>query len=305
MKKNALSLSLSLSLSRGWLKPAAHDQRRSVDLVRFALAAILITHPLHALVHPEDARQLAEVLARFGASASFGAGVAWAAVALQIAASVALVVPRFVFGGAIGSIAIASCSLILHAPRWYVVGGFAVDGRPGIEFDALVLACLAAVAWTYGPRRAASGVVSGVTGLEIIRVASALSLLAHCWGPFVLWDVEGMHGWGEAMSAAGWPMGVALVWSIKGTELVCSVLRLSRRLVVPACFGHLSYLVPALYIEHEMHWFVEGPAENGIEFPLLIVICSVACIAAYWPPRAAGARAVVPAANAGPVSPVT
>ena len=100
-------------------------------------------------------------------------------------------------------------------------------------------------------------------------------------------SAEGMRLWGESMSRHGWPMGVALVWSIKSLELVCSVLRLGRRLVVPACLGHLSYLVPAMWIEHKMRWFVVGPGgvgmDNGIEFTVVLVVCSVACILGFWP----------------------
>jgi hypothetical protein len=34
-----------------------------------------------------------------------------------------------------------------------------------------------------------------------------------------------------------------------------------------------------------MKWFDVGPGEGGIEFPLMLVVCSVACILAYLPPR--------------------
>jgi uncharacterized membrane protein YphA (DoxX/SURF4 family) len=266
-----------------WLTPAPHDDRRSVGLVRIALAVILITHPVHALMHREDAQDLARRLAAH----DFPAGIvlAWGALLVQLASAALLAMPRFAVPGAVGSIVVVGGgAAALYAPRWYVVGGFSEDGHPGIELNALLLACLAGVLWAYRPRRSGVDALRGEKiGLDIIRVASALSLLAHSVGPFVLWDVAGMRGWGTAMTAAGWPFGLALVWSIKGIELVSSLLRISRRLVVPACFGHLSYLVPALWIEHHLHWFNVGPGENGIEFPLLIVVCTVACILAYWP----------------------
>jgi uncharacterized membrane protein YphA (DoxX/SURF4 family) len=163
-----------------------------------------------------------------------------------------------------------------------VVGGFSVEGHPGIEFSMLLLACLTAVAWTYWPRREPKP-EAAKTSLQIIRVASALSLLAHGFGPFALLDFTGMRGWGEYMTQQGWPCGVALVWSIKWIELISSILRLVPRLVVIACFGHLSYLVPALWIEHRLAWFNVGAGENGMEYPLLIILCSIACILAYWP----------------------
>ena len=122
---------------------------------------------------------------------------------------------------------------------------------------------------------------------------------------FVLRDVEGMRAWGDSMTAAGWPLGVALVWSIKGVELVAALLRLARRLVVPACFAHLGYLVPALWIEHRLRWFDVGPGENGVEFPLLIVVCTIACVVGYWPSRGAltgatGRGEAAPPRTAGP-----
>jgi uncharacterized membrane protein YphA (DoxX/SURF4 family) len=279
------------SALEAWLTPAPHDDRRSVDLVRIALALILITHPIHALAHPEDAQDLARRLAEHGVPA--GMVLAWGALFVQLAAAVALAMPRFAVFGALGSIGVVGGgAALLYAPRWYVVGGFSEEGHPGIELNALLLACLAGVTWAYWPRRGGVDALRGEKiGLEIIRVASALSLLAHCMGPFVLWDVAGMREWGNAMSEAGWPFGLALVWSIKGIELVSSVLRISRRLVVPACFGHLSYLVPALWIEHRLRWFNVGPGENGIEFPLLIVVCTVACILAYWPRERASSLA--------------
>jgi uncharacterized membrane protein YphA (DoxX/SURF4 family) len=267
-----------------WLTPKPHDDRRSVDLVRIAAALVLLTHPAHALLHPEDARALAGGLQTDGVPWTLG--LAWAGLLLQLVCSLALLVPRLVVPAAMGSIAVvAGGAALLYAPRWYVVGGGAEDGHPGVEFNMLLLACLSGVVWTYWPRRVA-GADPARTGFEFIRIYSALALLAHGYGPFLRWDVAGMHAWGEAMSHDGWPMGVALVWSIKALELSCALLRLSRRLMVPACFGHLSYLVPALWIEHHLStWFVVGPGENGMEYVVMLVVCAVACILAYWPQR--------------------
>jgi putative oxidoreductase len=271
-----------------WWKPAAHDDRRSVDVVRVVLALVLLTHPLHALVHPADVQGLAGGLEGHGLP--FAPVIAWAAVVIQLVCSVALLVPRFVVPAALGSIAVvAGGAVFLCAPEWYAVGDRSAVDRPGVEFNLLVVACLSAVLWTYWPRRGGGEVVPRAArgGMEIIRIASAMALLTHGWGAFVEWDLEGMRQWGEAMSRLGWPMGVALVWSIKSIELVCSILRLTRRLVVPACFGHLSYLVPAMWIEHHMRWFVVGPGgigkDNGVEFTVVLVVCSVACILGYWP----------------------
>jgi hypothetical protein len=42
-----------------------------------------------------------------------------------------------------------------------------------------------------------------------------------------------------------------------------------------------------MWIEHKMRWFVVGPGgvgmDNGIEFTVVLVVCTVACILGYWP----------------------
>ena len=194
--------------------------------------------------------------------------------------------PRAVVSGAVASIAVVGGgAALLYAPRWYVAGGSAEDGHPGVEYNVMLLGYLAGVLWTYapGPHSPNTLTLRARRGLEFVRIASAFALLMHGAPAFVRWDVPGMHAWGEAMSRDGWPCGVALVWSIKGVELVGALLRLSRRLMVPACLGHLSYLVPALWIEHRLAWFAVGPGENGTEFPLTIIVGTLACLLAYAP----------------------
>lgn len=279
-----LTLRAEGSASSRWLVPAAHDQGRSVDLVRLVVALVLLSHPLHALLHPADVAAVAGALGARGLPAA--AGLAWAGMVVQLVCAAALFVPRWVIPGALGSIAVQAGGIaFLYAPRWYVVGGLAEDGHPGMEFSALLVACLGGVLYTHWPRRGGQGgrEQAAAGGLEIIRVASALALLAHGFGPFVLRDVEGMRAWGEEMTQKGYPFGVALVWSIKSVELTGSLARLARRLVVPACLGHLAYLVPALWIEHRLRWFNVGPGENGIEYPLLLVVCTIACLLAFLP----------------------
>jgi len=273
-----------------WWSPVPRSSRFVVDAVRVSVAVIIATHPLHALLSPDDAVALADRLASRGVPA--GHVLAWLGFVLALVGSLGLLTRRFAFAGAVvASVSIFGGAVLLYAPRWYVVGGLAVEGEPGIELNVLLLGCLAAVMWTYRPRHDPR--VAADRGLEIIRVMSAIALIWHGAPCFLFRDVEGMRAWGNGMTELGWPHGVLLVWSIKSVELVGALLRLSRRLVVPACVGHLAYLVPALWIQHELDWFNVGPDEGGIEFPLLIIICSIACIVGYWPrstPAAEGAR---------------
>lgn len=264
-----------MSFASSWVTPPLHDARRSVDVVRFALAIILITHPVHALVNPDDARAIADALTAHGVPAAIG--VAWLGLAVQLVCALGLCTRQFVVPAALGSIGVLAGSVaFVSARHWFVVGGAAVDGEPGIEFAVLAIWLLAGVAWARrDPDR----------GMQIIRVVSALSLVPHGAVAFVTWDVEGMRGWGEAMGELGFPCGVALVWTVKGVELVSALARISGRLVVPACIGNLAVIVPGMWISQRMHWFNVGPGENGIEFPLLLAAGAVASILAYLPRR--------------------
>ncbi len=275
-----------------WFAPRPQRSRAAIDAVRVYVAFLLATHPLHALRYPDDARVLSAALGARGVPLALEA--AWLGFAIALVAAVALVTRRFAFSGAVAaSVVVLLGGLLLHAPRWYVVGGLAEDGAPGVELHVLLLGCLAGVLWSHRPSRLLGATTRREAfdaGLEVVRVASAFALVMHGAPCFVLRDVQGMRAWGDAMGADGWPCAVALVWSIKSVELAAALLRLARRLVVPACLAHLTYLVPGLWISHRLRWFDVGPGEGGIEFPLLIVVCSIACVVGYWPhvrPRSA------------------
>src|SRR5438477_9808369 len=103
------------ALSR-WLTPAPHDALRSVDLVRFAIAVVLFTHPAHALVHREDVAALAGALAQRGLP--FAGAFAWGALVVALVSAVALCVRRFAAPGAVGAfVVVAAGALLLRAPR--------------------------------------------------------------------------------------------------------------------------------------------------------------------------------------------
>jgi uncharacterized membrane protein YphA (DoxX/SURF4 family) len=292
-----------ISALSSWLTPASpapHVARRSVDLVRVVVAIVLLTHPLHALVTPDDIRALAQALEARGLP--LAGEIAWAAIAIQLVCGLALLVPRMAAVAAIGSIAVlAAGGALLYAPNWFVLGGAAEDGHPGLELNALLIGCLAGVLCASWPpdgarERADRG---AQRGLEVIRIASAAVLVPHGAWAFVHWDVEGMHAWGDGMSRLGFPCGVALVWSIKSLELVSSVARLARRLIVPACFGNLLILVPGMWISQHWAWFDVGPGEGGIEYVVVLCAGAVACILAYWPARAQAGAPLAASPRAG------
>jgi len=243
-----------------WWAPKPHGEHRALGFIRIVVAILLGLHPLHALLHPADAAAL-----------GVSAWIAWPALLAQLVASGMLLVPRTArIGAAISIAVVAGGAIVLCAPHWFVVGGHAVEGHPGVEYNVLLLACLAAI-------------IAGRDhlGMEIVRIASACALLPHALGAY--FDLAGMQQWGDAMTAAGWSHGVLLVWAIKIGELVGALARIARRLVVFACLGHLAYLIPGMWISHEWDWFVVGPGEGGIEFSVLLIAGALATLYAHVP----------------------
>jgi putative oxidoreductase len=269
-----------------WFRQAPHDIRRSLDMVRVVAAALLLMHPLHALLHPGDLSVLARSLDQRGVP--WGLSLAWLAMVILAACSLGLFLRRLARHAAIGALMVlVAGAVLLYGKHWFVVGGAAVEGEPGIEYNLLLITCLSGVLWSHWPRRdSAAQERAATTGFEIIRIGSAALLLPHGLHCFVTWDIAGMREWGEAMSRVGFPFGVALVWSVKGLESLSAIARVSRRLMVPACLGNLLVIVPGMWLAHGLHWFVLGPGEDGVEYSVLLIACAVSCILAYWPTRA-------------------
>ena len=271
-----------------WLKPTAHDQARSIAFIRVALAIIIAVHPLYTMVHPAELRALAESLRAHGFPVA--AGVAWAALLFQLACSLALIARRLVVPACIGSMVVLAAGIaIFYAPRWFVAGGAAEEGHPGAEFNVLLIAGLAGVLWSHGRHGAERG-------LDIVRLSAALLILPHPLHPFVTWDVEGMRQFGEGMARLGFPLGVPMVWGVVTLQIVCSIALIARRLVVPACVGHILVLCNGIWFVHAPNWFIVGPGENGMEFPLVYIIYFVSFILAYWPRERSVAAGQVAAA---------
>lgn len=213
------------------LRSRAHDCRRSVDVVRVVVAAVLAAHPLYRLAHPDSMRALAVSLSTRGVPAA--AALAWGATGLMLLAAAALLVRRLAAPVAAVLIAVlVAGTACLYAPYWYVAGGGTVEGHPGMEYNALLVVCLSGVLWTYWPRSASASDARAAVGLDVIRVGSALLILPHPLDPFVTWDVDGMRRFGESMTKdVGLPFGVQMVWIMVSWQIACSVLLLTRRLV--------------------------------------------------------------------------
>jgi putative oxidoreductase len=182
---------------------------------------------------------------------------------------------------------------LIHAPKWRTVGLADGEHQQGSEFSVLLIACLLAVLWTY--RRKAReesnlpgrDTASARGALEFVRIASASILIIHPIGG--LRDPAGLNDLGLYFSSIGFPFGVQLVWGSMFLQIASSVALIARRLVVPACLGHMLVLCTGIWLFHAPHWFVigpdniVGPGKEGVEYSTLLIACFVSILLAYWP----------------------
>ena len=127
----------------------ASKPNEGMNIVRVTIAVIIGVHSVRGLLHPADVNDFGEAFSQWGFPA--GALWAWALVIGQFASDVALLFKRLIIPACIcHAIILISGICIIHAKYgWFVVG----EGRNGVEFSVLLLACLFAIAWTYWPRK--------------------------------------------------------------------------------------------------------------------------------------------------------
>ena len=213
---------------------------------------------------------------------------------LQIGFSLALVARCFVVPACVGHIVVLGVGIILvHAGKWRTVGLPDGDHQPGAEFSVLLIACLIAILLAHRRKTAresslpARAAPSAGRALELVRIASASILIVHPIGG--LRDPAGLNDLGLYFSSIGFPFGVQLVWGAMFLQIGSSLALIARRLVVPACVGHLLVLVTGICLFHAPHWFVigpdnvVGPGKEGIEYSTLLVTCFASILLAYWP----------------------
>jgi putative oxidoreductase len=119
-------------------------------------------------------------------------------------------------------------------------------------------------------------------GLDIVRISVALILIVH--GTHGLLNPKATTGFGEYLGSIGFPFGVGLAWSIMVIQIACSIALIFRRLVVPACIGHITILGMGVALIHAPSgWFVVGPGKNGMEYSITLIACLFGVLWAYWP----------------------
>jgi uncharacterized membrane protein YphA (DoxX/SURF4 family) len=255
---------------------------RGIALVRVVAAVVCLSHAGYLLAHADVLAGLGRATPALGLP--LGVPLAWAGVLLELAAAVALLVHRRTETAcAVLVVLVTVAALLYQWPDFYVVGGNEVTGHPGIELSVLLVACLTTV------RRG--------RGLGLVRIAAAVILFLHGGEVLLRFDSAGMRGWGAQMEAAGFPFGVALVWSVVTVQAVGAVALLVRRAVVPACIAQVFVLANGIWTTHAPYWFVVGPGrapgrgwfaasgpdEGGMELSVLLIAALVAVVLSHYP----------------------
>ena len=119
-----------------------------LDIVRIAVALVLSVHSIFRIIEGH--------VSGFGRSLGsygfpLGIGLAWLITLSTLAASVALVIRRFVVSACICHMIVLIAGIFLNHIHdgWFVVG----SGRNGMEYSVVLIACLTGVLWSYWPQK--------------------------------------------------------------------------------------------------------------------------------------------------------
>lgn len=68
------------------------------------------------------------------------------------------------------------------------------------------------------------------------------------------------------------PFGPVLAWTIKLSHVVCAVLLLLNKQILPACLTTIVILIMGIIMVHFREgWFVVGGGRNGVEYNFLLI----------------------------------
>src|SRR5213080_3579269 len=116
--------------------------------------------------------------------------------------------------------------------------------------------------------------------LSLVRIAVGLLLAVHGWSRMLKGDVP---GFGDYLSAQGFPAGHALAWAISIFEIVGSFCLVIGRLVRFVAPGHIVILASGIAMVHAREgWFVVGGGRNGVEYSVLLIACLAALAWDAW-----------------------
>lgn len=117
--------------------------------------------------------------------------------------------------------------------------------------------------------------------LTIVRVAAAGNMLIHGISRVVTGGVAPFDGY---LTSLGFPPYSAFI--ITAFELIAAILIIINRWTSILSIVFCVELVTGIILVHGPEgWFVVGHGRNGAEYNVLLILCFVSAIVAYWPKR--------------------
>lgn len=124
-------------------------------------------------------------------------------------------------------------------------------------------------------------ILSNDFALTIVRVAAAGNMLIHGISRVV---TSGVSGFDEYLSSLGFPPYTAFI--ITGFELIAAVLIIINRWAsILSIFFCVELAMGIILVHGPEGWFVVGHGRNGSEYSVLLILCFISVILAYWPKR--------------------
>ena len=105
--------------------------------------------------------------------------------------------------------------------------------------------------------------------LGALRIVVAILLFIH--GAYRAIS-GGVAGFGEFLSGAHFPFGLAIAWGITTAEIVGTVALASGLFVRPLALYYATVLLMGIVLVHGREgWFVVGGGRNGVEYSVLLI----------------------------------
>jgi putative oxidoreductase len=111
-------------------------------------------------------------------------------------------------------------------------------------------------------------------GVTLRRVAVASVFVIHGVARCLNGTVG---GFGEYLSASGFPAGVVVAWTLTLVEMLGGAALAAGLLVRPLCLWFAVQIATGIAMIHgRVGWFVVGAGRNGAEYSVLILACLAA-----------------------------
>lgn len=117
-------------------------------------------------------------------------------------------------------------------------------------------------------------------GIRLLRYTLAVLMIIHGLTRIA---VGGVTPFGGYLSSVGFPLGVALAWSITLFEIVGTVTLTAGYFLIPISLVFCFQLLMGIILVHGREgWFVVGAGRNGMEYSVLLIFGFLAVVCSTW-----------------------